>query len=58
MAAAAAALPASNGEDCHTHALQTWAGTATGSFVAPDHEYPSYLELELTATDASGLAAP
>ena len=46
-----------NGEDCHTHALQTWAGTATGSFVAPDHEYPSYLELELTATDASGLAS-
>jgi hypothetical protein len=28
---------------------------ASGSFVAPDHEYPSHLELELTATDAAGL---
>ena len=28
---------------------------ASGSFVAPDHEYPSYLELELTATDEDGL---
>jgi hypothetical protein len=28
---------------------------ASGSFVAPDHEYPSYLELKLTATDAQGL---
>ena len=27
---------------------------ASGSFTAPDHEYPSYLELELTATDSSG----
>ena len=26
-----------------------------GSFVAPDHEYPSYLELRMTATDARGL---
>ncbi len=36
---------------CHTHVLQNLTG-AGGSFVAPDHEYPSYLELELTATDA------
>ena len=28
---------------------------AAGSFTAPDHEYPSYLELELTATDSGGL---
>jgi hypothetical protein len=28
---------------------------ASGSFVAPDHEYPSYLELRLTATDSGGL---
>ena len=27
----------------------------SGSFAAPDHEYPSYLELRLTATDAGGL---
>jgi glucose/arabinose dehydrogenase/PKD repeat protein len=42
-------------QNCHTHVLQTWAGVAGSSFVAPDHEYPSYLELELTATDANGL---
>ena len=35
--------------------LQTFAGVASGSFTAPDHEYPSYLELELTATDSGGL---
>ena len=30
---------------------------ASGSFAAPDHEYPSYLELKLTATDSQGLSA-
>jgi PKD repeat protein len=42
--------------NCHTHELQTFAGVASGSFVAPDHEYPSYLELRLTATDSGGLS--
>ncbi|WP_329103858.1 PQQ-dependent sugar dehydrogenase [Micromonospora sp. NBC_01699] len=42
--------------NCHTHQLQEWTGVASGSFVAPDHEYPSYLELELTATDTDGLS--
>ena len=28
---------------------------AGGSFTTPDHEYPSHLELRLTATDSSGL---
>ncbi len=37
---------------CHVHPVQTWAGTASGTVAAPDHEYPSYLELRLTATDA------
>ena len=41
---------------CHSHPVGTWPGTAAGSFVAPDHEYPSHLELSLTATDAGGLA--
>jgi glucose/arabinose dehydrogenase len=41
---------------CHIHVVQTWTGAAGGSFVAPDHEYPSYLELALTATDAQGLS--
>jgi len=40
---------------CHTHVVQSLTG-AGGSFVAPDHEYPSYLELQLTATDSGGLA--
>jgi hypothetical protein len=35
--------------------VQDFAGVANGSFVAPDHEYPSYLELKLTATDSGGL---
>ena len=43
--------------NCHTHPLQTFDGVTAGSFNAPDHEYPSYLELSLTATDSGGLAA-
>jgi PKD repeat protein/glucose/arabinose dehydrogenase len=41
--------------NCHTHAIETFQGVASGSFVAPDHEYPSHLELRLTATDPGGL---
>jgi glucose/arabinose dehydrogenase/PKD repeat protein len=41
--------------NCHTHIVQNWNGVAGGSFIAPDHEYPSYLELVLTATDAQAL---
>jgi cysteine-rich repeat protein len=41
--------------NCHTHTIQTFAGVASGSFPAPDHSYPSFLELQLTATDAGGL---
>ncbi len=40
---------------CHTHAIQDYAGVASGSFVAPDHEYPSHLLLSLRATDPNGL---
>ncbi|HMG30263.1 MAG TPA: hypothetical protein VK585_09105, partial [Jiangellaceae bacterium] len=40
---------------CHTHPLQEFTGTASGSFTAPDHEYPSHLELTLTAKDSGGL---
>ena len=36
---------------CHVHPIQTWAGTASGTIDAPDHEYPSYLELRLTAAE-------
>jgi glucose/arabinose dehydrogenase len=40
---------------CHAHNVQTFSSTSGGSFVAPDHDYPSHLELRLTATDARGL---
>jgi PKD repeat protein len=43
--------------NCHTHLVQTWPGVASGSFNAPDHEYPSYLELTLTAMDTGGASA-
>lgn len=42
--------------NCHTHPIQTFDGVTTGSFNAPDHEYPSYLELSLTVTDSGGLS--
>ena len=42
--------------DCHDHFLQTYSGVSSGSFKAPDHDYPSELELTLTATDARGLS--
>jgi PKD repeat protein/glucose/arabinose dehydrogenase len=40
---------------CHQHPIQTYEGVASGTFTAPDHEYPSHLELRLTATDSGGL---
>jgi len=42
---------------CHTHLVQTFDGVSSGAFAAPDHEYPSALELRLTATDAAGIQA-
>ncbi len=41
--------------NCHEHIVQTYDGVDSGSFPGPDHEYPSYLELQLTATDSGGL---
>ncbi|HLE15792.1 MAG TPA: PKD domain-containing protein, partial [Anaerolineales bacterium] len=41
--------------NCHAHPIQDFAGVAGGTFKAPDHEYPSFLELRLTATDSKGL---
>ncbi|MDP9795983.1 glucose/arabinose dehydrogenase [Catenuloplanes nepalensis] len=43
-------------DSCHVHVAQEWDGVAGATFPAPDHDYPSYLELELTATDAGGLS--
>jgi glucose/arabinose dehydrogenase len=41
--------------NCHAHPLRDFPGVASGSFDAPDHEYPSHLELRLTATDSGGM---
>ncbi|MFN8036632.1 MAG: PQQ-dependent sugar dehydrogenase [Acidimicrobiia bacterium] len=41
---------------CHTHPdVFSAVGVASGQFTAPDHDYPSYLELVLTAKDSLGL---
>jgi hypothetical protein len=42
--------------NCHTHPIQTFDDVTSGSFNAPDHEYPSHLELSLTVTDSGGLS--
>lgn len=44
-------------QQCHAHPLQEFPGTDEGSFFAPDHDYPSHVNLILTATDSRGLAA-
>ncbi|MEA2136290.1 MAG: hypothetical protein QOC68_4199 [Solirubrobacteraceae bacterium] len=44
-----------SGGACQTSLVQTATGVASGSFVAPQAQYPAYLELRLTATDAHGL---
>jgi hypothetical protein len=41
--------------NCHQHPVQSYPDVAGGTFTASDHEYPSYLELRLTATDSGGL---
>ena len=41
--------------NCHTHLIQTFTGVASGSFSAPDHAYPCWLTIRLTATDSGGL---
>ena len=41
--------------NCHAHPLQSFDAVESGSLPAPDHEYPSHLELRLTATDSAGL---
>jgi len=43
--------------DCHTHVTETVSGVSSGVFTAPDHAYPCWLEVQLTATDSGGLVA-
>ncbi len=41
--------------DCHIHFLNQFVGVSSASLPAPDHEYPSILEIRLTVTDSGGL---
>ena len=43
--------------DCHTHLIQTVSGVAGGTLSAPDHQYPCWIEIQLTATDSGGLTS-
>jgi glucose/arabinose dehydrogenase len=40
---------------CHTHPLEQFRDRRSGSFRAPDHEFPSHLLLTLTLTDSRGM---
>jgi glucose/arabinose dehydrogenase len=41
--------------NCHLHQIEVFSGVKQGVFVAPDHDYPSWLEIQLTVTDSDGL---
>jgi len=42
-------------ENCHKHPLQTFPQGEEGTFIAPEHDYPSYLEINVRVTDERGL---
>jgi len=42
-------------ENCHKHPLQTFPQGEEGTFIAPEHDYPSYLEINVRITDERGL---
>jgi glucose/arabinose dehydrogenase len=42
--------------NCHTHGSGEVDGADSGSFTAPDHDYPAYLSVQLTVTDDGGLS--
>jgi len=43
-------------EACHVHPLQTFAGIKHAEFIAPQHEYPSYIKILLRVSDKRGLS--
>lgn|GEM_PF-562851 len=43
-------------EACHVHPLQTFSGIRHAEFTAPQHEYPSYIEIVLRVSDKRGLS--
>lgn len=42
---------------CHAHPLQVFPADGEVSFLAPDHDFPSHIEVLFTATDSEGLSA-
>ncbi len=42
---------------CHGHPLRAFPTVSSGGFAAPDHDFPSRIELTLTAVDSRGLTA-
>lgn len=42
--------------DCHLHPLGVFAGVRKSSFLAPEHDFPSYIEVTLNAVDGRGLS--
>jgi glucose/arabinose dehydrogenase len=43
-------------EACHEHPLQTFSGIRHAEFIAPQHEYPSYIQIILRVSDNRGLS--
>jgi glucose/arabinose dehydrogenase len=41
---------------CHVHPLQTFSGIRRPEFVAPQHDYPSYIEVVLRVSDKRDLS--
>jgi glucose/arabinose dehydrogenase len=41
---------------CHEHPLQTFPGIRHAEFLAPQHEYPSYIQIILRVSDKRGLS--
>ncbi|MDX6636066.1 MAG: hypothetical protein QOF06_2269 [Solirubrobacterales bacterium] len=46
----------SNPSACHVHPLQTFSGIRRPEFVAPQHDYPSYIQINLRVADERGLS--
>ena len=46
-----------SGLGCHLHYEETVIGVSSGAITAPDHDYPSWLEVQLTATDPQGVSS-
>jgi glucose/arabinose dehydrogenase len=41
---------------CHVHPMETFSGIRRPEFIAPQHDYPSYIEVLLRVSDVRGLS--